>query len=95
MDLTQDFKETDSVQEYVLIGETDFGVSGHPSRTWGMGVDESTEVQTFERVELDGLSVFQIGRSDTPLIRFHSRTISFRRAPAQAHSTDRDYHDEL
>ncbi|GBG33448.1 Hypothetical Protein FCC1311_096712 [Hondaea fermentalgiana] len=42
-DWTQAMRETSSVQEYILIGETDDGCCGHPWKTWGVHVHRSND----------------------------------------------------
>eukprot|EP00736_Rhodelphis_marinus_P007921 Rmarinus@m.2768 len=127
-DWTRAMRAAASVQEYILIGEADFGVSGLPWATWGVGrpnsdtgglqapssgsqlgsceqgtadscvigdeepiVDDQKlsppSVQLppfrqdgFERVDLDDISILQVCRSDSPILLFHCRTISFRRS---------------
>lgn len=75
-----------SVQEYILIGEVDYGVSGRAWNTWGVADSAPTPGQVppfesdgFERVDLHDISWLQIARSDSPFVRFHSRTTAFRR----------------
>ena len=93
-DWTAWMRKTPSVLEYVLIGEVDMGVSGRPWETWGVptGREPPSAVPPFradgfDRWDLGALSVLQSARSDTPLVRFHSSTVVFRR-----HVTA---HDEL
>jgi len=96
VDWTRAIRATPSVQEYLLIGEVDFGVSGTPWETWGIPLTAAAQNEAppyeqdgFLKVPLGALSVLQIARSDTPYVRFHSQTISFRRQPAKYE------HDEL
>ena len=76
VDFTSDFRATQSVKEYVLIGEVN-GCCGDPEDTWGYIGDE------FEREVLDDVSRFQICRTDNvemgPSGLGHSQTVSFRR----------------
>jgi len=96
VDWTRAIRATPSVQEYLLIGEVDFGVSGTPWETWGIPLTAAAqneappyELDGFRKVPLGALSVLQLARSDTPYVRFHSQTVSFRRQAA-GHE-----HDEL
>jgi hypothetical protein len=91
-DFTQDIRNSEGVQEYVLIGETDGGCCGDEWKTWGWGNFEGEEKMPpykedgFTRVDLE---MKQIGRSDRfadlldeslleePLHR--SSTVSFRK----------------
>lgn len=97
VDLTEDFRRTKQVQEYILIGEVEYGVSGKPQETWGLNT-EGSEAQYvregFQRIDLERLSLWQIARSDTPYVRFHSQTTVFRRAGKQEANT-RQKPDEL
>jgi len=42
-DWTDAIRQTSSVQEYILIGETDDGCCGHPWKTWGVHVHKSND----------------------------------------------------
>ena len=83
LDLSETFRKAKFVHEYVLIGEVDYGVSGKPWETWGVGgqrgAEPSYSQQGFDRIPLADLSLLQIARSDTPHVRFHSQTTVFRR----------------
>lgn len=82
LDLTADFRKTTSVDEYILIGETDESISGDEIETWGMvNADETPRyaLEGFERRDLKELSKLQTCRTDTPGHWFHSETVSFRR----------------
>jgi len=81
LDLTSDFRKSKHVKEYILIGEVDYGVSGTYKETWGLPSKEKApyEKDGFKRIVLEKLSMFQIGRSDHPFVRFHSQTTVFRR----------------
>jgi len=88
-DSSKDIREFDSVQEYILIGETDGGCCGDEWETWGQSWswDEAEqgekipphEADGFEREDLDYLSDLQICRTDDPGSYYHSRTVSFKR----------------
>jgi len=88
-DYTKDFRTTQSVDEYILIGETDGGCCGHNWETWGYAwsFDEEKEEEKiapyvadgFERKNIDDVSVHQICRTDQPENYYHSSTTSFRR----------------
>ncbi|RKO88830.1 hypothetical protein BDK51DRAFT_52216 [Blyttiomyces helicus] len=70
-DWTREFRACPTVDEYLLIGETDHGVSGIPWDTWSVGRPGSASTYMTEgwvRVDLDALSVLQIARTDTPLV---------------------------
>jgi|GEM_PF-3243088 len=61
-------------EEYVLVGESDFGACGHNQLTWG---------KTFpgwSRVDLDFISKWQLQRYDSDEYSGNSVTISFRKA---------------
>lgn len=92
VDFTQDFRNTPSVQEYLLIGEPDSGMCGDGLATWGnhgLGYPENEPPpwvkDGFQREDLDDISQFQICRGDDPwdlgLGESISETVSFRRLP--------------
>jgi hypothetical protein len=88
-DFTADFRAFESVEEYLLIGETDEGCCGDEwktwGHTWGFGEDQHEgEVapylsEGFARQNLDSISEHQICRTDSPGDYRHSQTVSFRR----------------
>lgn len=88
-DISKDFRSNESVQEYVLIGETDWGCCGDEWETWGLawsrddeGEGDDTPLHKkdgFERVNLDDISDLQSCRTDSPGEYHHSSTVSFRR----------------
>lgn len=92
-DWTADFRAADSVQEYLIIGETDGGCVGDESKTWGYSYgtydDEGNYVERtepapyeadgFERVNLYDDVTHQVCRTDEPGHYYHSATVSFRR----------------
>ncbi len=89
-DSSKDIRKFDSVQEYILIGETDGGCCGDHWETWGqfwsLNDDEIDgekivpyEADGFEREDLDDLSYLQICRTDNLGDYFHSSTVSFKR----------------
>jgi len=89
-DSSRNIRKFDSVQEYILIGETDGGCCGDEWETWGQSWswDEDDEggekvspyeADGFERDDLDDLSDLQICRTDDPGSYSHSRTVSFKR----------------
>jgi hypothetical protein len=89
-DVTDDFRAGESVEEYILIGETDGGCCGDEWRTWGQSwsFDEEEEgkekvapyiADGFERENIYDVSDHQICRTDKPGNYYHSRTTSFRR----------------
>lgn len=85
-EVTTDFRATDSVEEYILIGEVDGGCSGDGWETWGKptSLHEKNMVAPyiadgFEREDLDDISQYQIGRTDKPRVYGNSQTVSFRR----------------
>jgi len=88
-DSSKDIRKVKSVQEYILIGETDEGCCGDEWETWGQSwaMDEDYEgektplyeLDGFKRENLDDLSELQICRTDDPGDYFHSRTVSFKR----------------
>ncbi len=85
-DWSADFRETPSVQEYILIGEQE-EVTGHTWKTWGMDGGGDTppyEEDGFVRIDLPAISKSQVSAND----RFagagadeesDSKTVSFRR----------------
>lgn len=90
-DSSKDIRKFDSVQEYILIGETDGGCCGDKWETWGRqswswDEDEKEgkkippyEADGFEREYLADLSDLQICRADEPGNYDHSGTVSFKR----------------
>lgn len=89
-DITDDFRAGESVEEYILIGESDGGCCGDEWRTWGLSWsfdDEDTGeeivapyiAERFEREDIKDVSNHQICRSDTLGGLRHSSTESFRR----------------
>ncbi|MBM4401765.1 MAG: hypothetical protein FJ044_00775 [Candidatus Cloacimonetes bacterium] len=85
-DWTAEFRATQSVQEYLLIGEKDMGCCGDEWLTWGRdwlpGLEGKTppyEADGFERYDLSEISKLQIARSDRPGEYGQSHTVSFRR----------------
>jgi hypothetical protein len=90
-DVTDDFRATQSVNEYILIGETDGGCCGDEWRTWGLrpyNFDEEEQQEEvipyvadgFEREDLNEISKTQICRTDFGGSYHHSSTVSFRRS---------------
>ena len=93
VDLTHSLRTSKYVQEYVLIGEIDYGVSGKALETWGLGGKGQKPLYTkegFQRIALENLSLLQLARSDSPYVQFHSQTTVFRRPPPTTKS-----HEEL
>ena len=84
LDMTPDFRAKQGVQEYILIGEVDYGACGSLA-TWGANskAPPQWEVDGFERWDLEDLSTLQVARTDNPYVKFHSKTVSFRRAEAE------------
>ncbi|HAM88187.1 MAG: hypothetical protein US83_C0010G0005 [Candidatus Falkowbacteria bacterium GW2011_GWC2_38_22] len=86
-DSSKDIRKFKSVQEYILIGETDGGCCGDEWETWGQSWREEDldktvppyEADGFERIDLDDVSELQICRCDEPGNYYHSRTVSFKR----------------
>jgi len=89
-DFTDDFRAAESVDEYILIGETDGVCCGDEWRTWGQSwsFDEEGEEKEkvapyiadgFERENLEDVSAHQICRTDQPGQYYHSSTTSFKR----------------
>ncbi|MEA2097557.1 MAG: hypothetical protein U9P70_00550 [Patescibacteria group bacterium] len=87
-DSSEDIRKFDSVQEYILIGETDGGCCGNEWETWGWSFydDEEDgekvppyEADGFKREDLDDLSDLQICRTDYHGRYHHSKTVSFKR----------------
>jgi len=88
-DSTKDIRKIDSVKEYILIGEKNYGCCGDPWETWGTPWN-SNEYNTneiplykkdgFEKEELKNLSKLQICRTDRmPGHDNNSATVSFKR----------------
>jgi len=84
LDMTPDFRAKQGVQEYILIGEVDYGACGS-LETWGANIQGAPrwEEEGFGRLDLEDLSALQIARTDSPYVRFHSKTVSFRRVEAK------------
>lgn len=89
-DATKDIRKVESVQEYILIGETDGGCCGDEWVTWGFDSysydDEKKRTgeppfieDGFIRENHDDLSDLQICRTDQLGYYTHSRTVSFKR----------------
>lgn len=87
-DWTPAFRASDTVKEYILIGEADGGCVGS-DETWGMPpFDEdwnpvadyvpAFELEGFSKVYLDDLREYQLCRTDFAGYK-HSSTVSFRR----------------
>ncbi|GBG24724.1 Hypothetical Protein FCC1311_009422 [Hondaea fermentalgiana] len=89
-DWSSEFRKCSSVQEYVLVGEADFGACGHNWLTWGNaefreeGKHESTApflAEGWSRVDLPDISRWQMQRYDSDHYAGNSITVSFRRSP--------------
>lgn len=92
VDWTADFRIAESIDEYILIGETDGGCCGDEWKTWGQkwtfDEEEKNGVKNqlplyrqdgFERIDLVDLSDLQLSRVDISEGRSTTRTVSFRR----------------
>jgi hypothetical protein len=105
-DMTEDFRKTSSVDEYLLIGETDDGCCGDSWLTWGVPPwNFETEekmaeeipphlAEGFARKNLDDISDKQICRTDMITDYYHSRTVSFRRTSAKILPFTRDPYEK-
>jgi hypothetical protein len=101
-DWTPAFRAAPSVREYVLMGERDYGVSGTPHGTWGIAprgtpADKAQPAwvrEGFVRMDLERLSLLQVCRTDSPAVRFHCKTVVFRRTLSPA-ASGTVYTDEL
>lgn len=90
-DYTDAFRVAESVQEYILIGETAGGCCGDEWLTWGQSwsSDEEEEkvaphvAEGFSQEHLDEVSQHQICRTDEPGNYYHSGTVSFKRKPSK------------
>lgn len=89
VDWTGAFRSLDTVQEYLLVGETDSSLCGDAWRTWGRAGEDAAgvrpvppyQVDGFRRVDLQELSRWQLCRTDERWAeRGRSRTVSFRRS---------------
>ena len=84
-DYTADMRAETSVEEYLLIGETDGGCCGNEWETWGSSYGNDEEVPPYKadgfmRSDLEDLSSQQICRTDQPSQGYyHSSTVSFER----------------
>lgn len=83
LDWSQHFRKTKSVQEYILIGETENGMCGDNWLTWGINPAQVTPpfvADGFSRHDLHEMQKYQICWSDgSPHDGIHSWTVSFRR----------------
>ena len=98
IDLSQDFRDTENVEEYILIGDSE--ACGKLYDTWALDPDNlaPSEKDGFGKRELQSLSNFQLGKSDQDLDWFlegdktehgkqwhtRSETVSFRRMGVEA-----------
>jgi hypothetical protein len=91
-DYTADFRAAESVDEYILIGETDGGCCGDEWKTWGQKwtFDEEEEKQRenqpapyeadgFEKVYQNDLSDLQLSRIDIFEGKSSTSTVSFKK----------------
>lgn len=89
-DFTGDFRASPNVDEYLLIGEADSGVSGDEWLTWGISDPRDAEeglppepppyqADGFEKEYLDNLSKFQLSQLAVTEGTYSSQTVSFRR----------------
>jgi len=86
-DWTEDFRNTPSVQEYILMG--DEICCGHQWKTWGiadhddenLGTPPPYMIDQFSKEYVDEISQYQICRTDYSISADgnHSRTVSFKR----------------
>lgn len=83
VDITPDICAIPSVQEVLLIGETEGGCCGGPwASEAGIALNDekvSYAKRGFTRIDLDDLSAKQVCRTDLPGHFMHSRTVSLRR----------------
>ena len=86
LDWTSCFRRETSIQEYILIGETDQGCCGDPWKTWGVVIDSDRtterppyEIDGFARYPVPAVSKYQLSRYDCEYYLGHSETTSFRR----------------
>ena len=85
IDYTQIIRNCESVNEYILIGESDYGCCGNSWLTWGADnyedkYEEKPYIKDgFNRKDLIYLKELQICRTDTPNNFNHSSTVSFKR----------------
>ncbi|MCX6723327.1 MAG: hypothetical protein NT094_04680 [Candidatus Staskawiczbacteria bacterium] len=81
IDWTVDFRKTNSVEEYILIGEEDEGCCGHSSKTWGdfSGENKPYEADNFERQRVYDLAEVQFSRIDIKEKSHTSTTNLFKR----------------
>ena len=85
-DCTDDFREAESVDEYILIGETNYGCCGDQWKTWGFDPMRENnavpphEEDGFTRTHLKNLSRWQVAHFDMPFsLRGFTSTESFTR----------------
>jgi hypothetical protein len=84
-DYTPDFRATESIEEYILIGEKDGGCCGNNETTWDKSFEtitarSSKKGNIFRRSDLDDVSKNQVCRTDAlGFYGGHSQTVSFRR----------------
>jgi len=88
MDWTKQFRTSKSLEEYILIGEADFGACGDNWKTWGnqafapvaeQGNPPPYEADGWVRTDLDDVSRWQMQRYDNDYYAGNSVTVSFRR----------------
>ena len=85
-DYTQEIRDCTSVQEYILIGESDYGCCGDSWLTWGKQelLDENKKIAPYikdgfkKQIHKD-LEKLQICRTDLPGNFNHSTTVSFKK----------------
>ena len=96
-DYTPDFRATESIDEYILIGESDGGCCGNNDTTWDKyfepdGTKPTLKNAAFIRYDLDDVSKNQLCRTDAlGLFGGHSRTVSFRREKTAARQLSKKY----
>ena len=91
-DCTDDFRSTKSIDEYILIGETDGGCCGDGWKTWGSSWSFNEEEKKqrenqlppykadgFERVDHDELRDLQLSRINIQDGDSTTKTVSFKR----------------
>jgi len=94
-DLSKEFRDQSTVEEYILIGPPNGDIAGATWDTWGAGDQSSIDpppytVDGFQRYDLKYVSLFQIAQNSGPYFQFGSRTVAFRRTNGMTNDYSRE-----